>query len=355
MKSKSRSKRLVTMIDVAKRAKCSQPAVSHALTGSGAGRIRVRPEKIAEIRRIASEMGYKPNLTARQLAGKRSHMIGVVTDTLQTVPHARMFAWIQHFAYKFGLHIMVAQTDNQADRIQQAVDEFNGRGVEGVIYIAYLNDSHWSDASEHLAACHNLISVFGRPPIKSGYHIDIDVAEGARQSVLHLTERGRKNIVLLLDDLEASWSQRRREGFQEAHRQLGLDVKDNQVLVLPEPIDWPHEHVEARIDQLVQNLIDERCVDAIIADDGTAGLLTGAFANRGIRVPQDVALIGHGNEVMVHFTYPRLTTVDIRTRQVMEHTVRTLAALINDDDGDDDDSHVKSEIITPTLLIREST
>ena len=341
----------VTMNDIAKKAGCSQPAVSHALTGSGAGRIRMRPDRVAEIRRIAAEMGYKPNLTARQLAGKRSHMIGLVTNTLQTIPHGRMFAWIQHYAQEFGFHVMVAQTNDETDRIQQAVDEFNGRGVEGVIHIAYMNDTHWDKASDMLTACPNIVSVFGQPPVQGGYHIDVDVGEGAKLSLRHLVERDRRNSVLLLDDMEASWNRFRREGFEQAHRELGLDFRDEQVLILDTPLDWPTKDLDDHIDQLIADLLNNRQVDAILSDDGTIGILAAAFAARGIRVPHDVALLGHGNEVMVHFTYPRITTIDIMTRQVMEHAVRTLSSLISGEDG----SQPQSVLLQPKLVVRDST
>lgn len=350
-KTEIKPKRPVTMIDVAKVAGCSQPAVSHALTGSGSGRIRIRPERVAEIRRIAAEMGYKPNLTARQLAGKRSHVIGVVTNALQTVPHGRMFAWVQHFAYEFGFHVMVAQTENKTDRLQQAVDDFNGRGVEGIIHIAYMNDAYWDQASELLEACSNVVSVFGNPPVKNGYQIDVDVAEGARMSVRHLAERGRKNAVLLLDDMESSWSRLRRQGFEEAHHELGLDFREEQIVVPDKPVDWPYDHTNDLLDQFITDHVGEHRGDAIIADDGTIGLLTGALAARGIRVPQDVALIGHGNEVMVHFTYPTITTIDIMTRQVMELAVRTLSSLISDEDK----PQQRSTLLQPNLIVRKST
>ncbi len=339
------------MIDVAKRAKCSQAAVSHALSGAGVGQIRVRPARIAEIRRIAAEMGYQPNQAARQLTGRRSHIIGVVVDTLLTATHARILAWIQHFAHRLGLHVLVTQTDNDSSRVQQAVDEYTGRGVEGLIYVAYLNDVHWSDAADVLATCPNLVSVLGRPLIAGSRYVDVDVADGAWQSVMHLVRRGRRNIVLLLDDLVTSWNRSRRDGFFQAHRHLGLDVDEEHVCVVADPIDWSLPEPDARIDRVISDLVDGRGADAVLTDDTMAGLLTQGLARRGIRVPEDVALVGHGNDVMVHFTYPRLTTMDIRIRQVMERATNTLAASIEGFDTAD----VGSEVIRPELLVREST
>ncbi len=341
----------VRMIDVAKRAQCSQAAVSHALSAAGIGQIRLNPERIAEIRRIAAEMGYRPDHAARQLAGKRSHIIGVIIDTLLTTTHARIFGWIQYFAHQLDLHVLVTQTDNDANRVQQAIDEYSSRGLEGSIYVAYLNDAHWSDAAGILATCRNVVSVLGRPAIEGGHYIDVDVADGARQSVMHLVDRGRKNIVLLLDDLETSWNRSRRDEFLRAHRDVGRDVNEAHVCVVDERLDWSESQPDARVDRTIANLIDGRGADAIITDDTMAGLLTQGLARRGIRVPQDVALVGHGNDVLVHFTYPRLTTIDIRVRQVMERAVNTLAASVEETG----DAQVGSEVIPPELLVREST
>lgn len=349
------ARKRVRMVDVAKRAKCSQAAVSHALSGTGIGQIRLSPERIVEIRRIAADMGYQPNHAARQLAGKRSRIIGVVIDILLTATHARILAWIQHLAHQLGLHVLVTQTDNDPSRVQQAIDEYTGRGLEGLIYVAYLNDAHWSDAADVLARCPNLVSVLGRPTIEGGRYIDVDVADGARQSVVHLVDRGRRNIVLLLDDLETSWNRSRRDGFLRAHRDLGRDVNEDYVCVVDDRIDWNEPDPDARVDRmiadLIADLIDGRGADAIITDDTMAGLLTQGLARRGIRVPQDVALVGHGNEVLVHFTYPRLTTIDIRIRQVMERAVNILGASVEESGQ----TQVSSEVIQPELLVREST
>jgi len=341
----------VRMVDVAARVRCSQAAVSHALSGTGVGQIRLSPERIAEIRRVAAEMGYQPNYAARQLTGKRSHVIGVVVDVLLTATHARILAWIQHLAYQLGLHVLVMQTANETSRVQQAVDQYTRRGLEGLIYVAYLNDAHWSAAAEVLAACPNLVSVLGRPTIEGSPYIDVDVADGAGQSVMHLVDSGRQNIVLLLDDLESSWNRSRRDGFLEAHRHLGRDVNEDHVCVADDRIDWSQPDPDARVDRMIATLIDGRGADAIVTDDTMAGLLSQGLARRGIRVPQDVALVGHGNEVLVHFTYPRLTTIDIRIHEVMERAVNTLAASIEDCPP----PQVNSEVIQPKLLVREST
>jgi len=341
---------LVRMIDVARRAKCSQAAVSHALSGTGVGQIRLRPERIEEIRRIAQEMGYQPNQAARQLTGKRSHVIGVLVETLLTATHTRIFAWLQHFASQHGLHVLVVQTNNDTQRVEQTLREFQGRGVEGLIYVAYLNDEYWPDAGEILASWPGVVSVLGRPQIENGYYIDVDVADGARQSVMHLAGRGRRRITLLLDDLQRCWNQHRRDGFVEAHRHLDRDVDASQIHVLSEQIDWGQSGADGRVDRLIGALLEQQ-TDAVITDDTTAGLLTHGFARRGLRVPEDMALVGHCNDVIVHYTTPRLTTVDIQIRQVMDRAVRMLAGTIEGPDA----GHIGSEILEPELLVREST
>ena len=178
MNSDKSAPRPVRLADIAKRAKCSVAAVSHALTGSGAGRIRVRPQRIKEIQKLADQMGYLPNHAARQLAGKGSGIIGVLTEQLLTTTHSRMLAWLQHHAFEHGLHVMLAQTNNEKGKLKRAVDEFTSRGIDGMIYNAYLSDAHWAEAGEILDPVSPLVSVFGRPPIKGGLFVDVDIAEG---------------------------------------------------------------------------------------------------------------------------------------------------------------------------------
>ncbi|MFP6899018.1 MAG: substrate-binding domain-containing protein, partial [Roseibacillus sp.] len=100
-------------------------------------------------------------------------------------------------------------------------------------------------------------------------------------------------------------------------------------------------------DRWIHDLIDTHHADAVITDDKTAGLLASGLLRSGrFRVLEDLAIVGHRNDVTVHYTYPRLTTVDIMVSAVMERAVSLLA---------NTDSPAKSQVIVPDLIVRDST
>lgn len=347
-KKTAKTNSTVRLSDIAKRAKCSVATVSHALTGSGTGKIRVNPLRIKEIQKLAEEMGYRPNYAARQLAGKKSGIIGFITDVLQTATHTRMSAWLQSHATTKGLKVLIAQTNNDDGKMLEAVNEFTSRGLDGIIYSAYLNDQHWPAACRILKPCPNVVSVFGRPPIPNSHFIDVDVAEGIRQAVTHLAERGRSRIVLIRTFLEETdWSRERERGFINTHRQLGRSEESFRILHPEHRIDWNEPDINSKIEQLVNDLIDKHKADAVITDDTVAGLLASGFLRNGrARVPEDVAIVGHRNDITVHYTYPPLTTVDMMVSEVMERAVD----LLENRDGVN-----QSQVVVPNLIIREST
>lgn len=340
--------RRVRLSDIAKRAECSVAAVSHALTGSGGSSIRLSSARTDLIRRLAAEMGYRPNLAAQQLAGKKSGILGFVTDQLLTATHSRMSGWLQSHATEQGLHVLIVQTGNKIDKLREAVQEFSSRGIDGIIYNAYMNDPHWAEASEVLASCPHVVSVFGRPPIRHGQFVDVDVAEGMRRSVVYLAEQGRSKMVFIrASDHETCWSKERVRGFNEANRQLGRKAEDYCILQPPSILDWDIEGIDDKVSELIDELISTHKADAVITDDTVAGMLaSGVLRDGRIRVPDDLAIVGHRNDVTVHFTYPRLTTVDIMVSDVMQCAVDLLVP---------NSGSAKSQIIVPDLIVRDST
>ena len=171
------------------------------------------------------------------------------------------------------------------------------------------------------------------------------------ECVRHLVQTGRQRIALLVHDGASPIEKRRLAGFRQAHQELGLCVDDRQLFEGGK--DWGYdvpghqERVEADVDDMLSNIQP----DAIIAaDDYGAAQLIRALAKRKIRVPDDIAIVGHGNDLLSHYLNPPLTTIDLPVREVVEKAVAMLANLSGESAAD-----VESVTLKPKLLIREST
>jgi len=342
----------VTMRDVAKRAGCSRGAVSHVLMGTGKGAISVGKQTAARIRRAAEELGYYPNLAARQLAGGRSSLFGVIAGDWGWATGVRIFAWIENWATQRGYQVLIAQTANDRQRLERAIVDCLGRGVEGVMYVGYRDEAQWDQVGPLLARIPRVVSVLARPDVPGGGFVDVDVAEGTRRSVAHLYERGRRRIGLLLEDLEHTTNRQRREAFLAAHREFHLPVDESRIYVGTRDWFYDSPELERKIDGALRRLIDDRQADAILADDDYgAALLLRSLARRGLRVPEDVAIVGYGNQLVSHFLYPELTTVDIRVREM----IQTAVAMLTDAIEDPKTAKMQSVTLQPQLLVRRST
>src|SRR5262245_26385021 len=98
------------MIDIAKRANVSRTAVTHVLTGAGAGHIGgVSAAKAQEIRRIAEELGYVPNFAAQQLAGKRSGILAALASRWNMATERRLLGWFEQVATAKGFDVLGGQ------------------------------------------------------------------------------------------------------------------------------------------------------------------------------------------------------------------------------------------------------
>ena len=140
------------MIDIAHRAKVSRTAVTHVLTGAGAGQIGgVSAAKATEIRRIAAELGYVPNLAAQQLAGKRSGMIGALSRTWNMATERRLLGWLQQKANARGFDVLGAQSNDRVESVETFLENCQSRAVDGLFVMAFASDDLWSQAAPLLS------------------------------------------------------------------------------------------------------------------------------------------------------------------------------------------------------------
>jgi DNA-binding LacI/PurR family transcriptional regulator len=336
------------MIDIARQANVSRTAVTHVLTGAGRGKVGgVGKAKAAEIRRIAAELGYVPNLAAQQLAGKRSCIVGVVASQWWST-ETRFFSVLQQACAAQGLDILAMQANDRVEWVERSVETWLGRGVEAVIVLGFVHDAFWSQTADMLARFPRVISVVVDPGIHGSRSIESDIAGGMRLAIEHLLGQERRKIVSILEDLETKMNRLRREAFFGVMNQWGRSVEPSQLCLATKgwsDEDWP-QFVE-----LCEALV---CggADAIVADsDFSAAFICKAILARGLRVPEDVAVVGWGNEVISRWGNPRLTTVSYEFETIVETCLELLAGWPEDGAADQHGSN----IVPMKLVVREST
>lgn len=337
------------MIDVARKAGVSRAAVSFVLSGKEDYVRRISPEKAEKIRQIARRLNFHPNHAASQLAGKRSNMISVLGSNWygDQIP-VRILAYLTREAALRGLVVLAEETEGILGPLEQLANRALSWNADGALFLAYNNDDIWPAMAAALRRMPRVISVMGDAGILHSHSVESDVADGIRQTVRHLHAQGRQRMVLILEGLDRQINCRRHEAFLAAHAELGNPIDESQIYLGTR--GWGEVESPLWID-FCNELVAARRADAVLTDsDATAAGLLSACQRRGVRVPDDLALVGWGNTIISRWTYPQLTTIDFLPERLASDALDLMTALVERPD----EEHPRTILVKPELLIRAS-
>lgn len=286
-----------TIEEVASAAGVSRSTVSRVVNGSTA----VSPEALDAVQRAIAELNYVPNRAARSLASRQTHAIALIvpedTTTFFGDPFfAAIVAGITGAlrGSDYLLNLLIA-TDDPGDKMASFVR--NG-GVDGALIVSH----HTSDAFIERVADAVPVVWGGRPMQRrdGDFVVDVDNVAGARTATQHLLSTGRRRIATITGPLTMVSSGDRLQGFRDALTDAGLAPFAEEA----------GDYSEASGADAARRILATGTPDAIfVASDLMArGALT-ALRATGIRVPDDVALVGYDDSSVALTTDPQLTTV----------------------------------------------
>ncbi len=339
------------MTDIAERAGVSRMAVSAVLMGTGNGRIGVSAQTADRIRQIADEMGYRPNVAAQQLAGKRSGVIAIVAHNWKSFLSQRVLTWLHAAGEREGFRILATEAFDNLEPIEQLLRDSRSGWVDGVVYLAHHNEPQWPVVGEILQQIPNVVTVVGDLRVPGVTGVISDVVSGARESMVHLQSRGRKRPVFVTEEMETPAIRARIEAYCQAATELGMEFDLNHVYqetrgwLISEPDHYP------RFDDLARLVVSNMHADSVLCDsDFTAVGLLRAFRRLGLSVPDDISVVGWGDLQFAAVFDPRITTVTHDLPQVLTQAVGKLQQKIQNNKivGE-------IELVNTTLIVRETT
>lgn len=344
------SRRPPRMADIAERAGVSRMAVSAVLMGTGNGRIGVSAKTAERIRQIADEIGYRPNAAARQLAGKRSGVIAVVAHSWKNFLSQRVLAWLHESAEKQGFRILAAQATENLNSVEQLLRDLRGGWVDGIVYLAHENEPQWPAVAKLLSQNHAAITVGGDLRIPGVTSVVSDVVVGARSSVELLRERGCQRPVLITEEIESKAIQARIATYLSASAEFGIAFgpdrvhRETQGWIVSDPDYY------ARFEALARTILDTFHADSVLCDtDFTAVGLLRAFRKLGIRIPQNMSVIGWGDLQFSAVFDPRITTVTHQLPELLTEVVTRLHQQIDVGTGGG-----STQLVATKLMVRET-
>ncbi len=329
----------VTIYDVAKEVGCSTATVSLALAGD----TRIRPKTIARVTDVAEKLGYIPNYTAKSLSKKTTDTLGLIVPNVENPLFSMMISGIESFANskKYDLILGISDSDKRKEIFY--LDMLRSKRVDGLIVFPTYIDS----ISERLTNSSSL------PPLvlcgSSGNRIHntsyakCNNRRGAYLATEHLIKCGCKKIACVFPVRDAKQYASRYNGCCEAMQDAGITPAPDFV--------YPCSPDNESIFNTTVNLIKNFRPDGIFClCDYHAITVMRAIAYLGMKIPEDIQLIGFDNIGISEFLPTPLSTIDTRGYQVGQTAAELLIEKINNPTAT-----VKRIEIEPQLIIRNST
>ncbi len=336
-----------TLSDVALAVGVSRSAAARVLLGTGGDHVRVSPRTRERIEAAAQRLHYAPNRLAQQLRGVSSKTIGVILDS-ENIPvmSQRLFA-LEAAANQRGYRLIVGQTHGQTDTLQEYVGDFAGRGVEAILCLFDLAPGRDERAKMCFKTFRKIV-FHGRPAWKGGYGVRVDTGEAIKSCVDHLMAQGKKRLAISLwNGANDELMEVRRTAFDEM-----LASHGRKGMVWDAAAAGNHPSVEL-LDRAIDGMIQRGRADAIIAsNDIWATRFILQLQKIGLRIPEDVAVIGYDNLDIAQVVSPSLTTID---QCHDDYATAALDLLLKVAAGGRIALADRVRTIKPNLIIREST
>jgi DNA-binding LacI/PurR family transcriptional regulator len=295
----------MTIKDVAKRAGVGIATVSRTLHGSS----QVSPETAARVLKVVEELGYQPNTTAQSLVSGRSHMLGLVVSDITNPFFPELVKGFEDVALQNGYDVLVASTNYDPARTALCVRRMIERKIDGVAIMTSEVDPSLTDTLARRKVPLVFLDV-GRVG-KGVSNVKVDYGEGIAQAVAHLSGLGHHRIAFISGPSLLASARERRDMF---------------ITRLQDPCSGPRREVlieegNHRVDgglEAMRRLLerDPRPTAVIASNDLTAIGAMRAIRQQGLRVPEDISVVGFDDIQMAEFTEPPLTTVRLLRTEV---------------------------------------
>ena len=332
----------ITIYDLAEKLQLSPATVSRALNDDSAINNKTR----RAIRQLAMELGYRPNTFARNLRNRKTNTIGVIVHELSSNFITSALAGIEKVTAEAGYDLIIAHSsENHEKEAANAKDLFQKR-VDGLIASLALS----TESLDHFRRFNDLgipVVFFDRVEEKSSStKVIINNYKCGYDATQHLIEQGCKRIVLVTAHLQRNVYGQRHQGYTDALAANGIPYNAEYVMVkdLSEQAG-----VEAAMEILQ---MDPRPDGVFITNDFSAAICMQTLKKNGIKIPQDIAVVGFNDDPISTIIEPNLTTIRYPGMDMGEVAARTL---INHLSGISGLQQIKTIVVHSDLIIRGSS
>lgn len=294
-----------TIKDVARHTGFSIATVSRVLSGSD---YPIHQETRSAIEQAAKELGYVPNILARSLKANISEEVAVIIPSVMNLFYSSMVMGIEFSLSKHGYSMLIYLMDDPS-KGKHILRSVRGKRISGVIIAADCISEEIVPLLCTLQKEHVPVVVADyEPSISESFHgVYFDYRKGCQMAANYLLKLGHQRIAFLSLPIDRSSRASRLAGFREAFNTVGRAVSEEDIF-----ISTHSSGIEAG-KQLANMLLNSgRTYTAIVAnnDEVAVGAIS-ELALHGVRVPEDVSIMGFDDSVFSQMSSPKLTTVRV--------------------------------------------
>jgi LacI family transcriptional regulator len=332
----------ITIYDIARELSLSAATVSRALN---------RNEFISKLttKRIlkkAEEMGYRYNNFAGNLSRQNSHTIGIILHRLNSNFIASVLAGIEEITTEAGYDIIITHSGESYEKeVANSINLFHKR-VDGLI--ASLSfDSKNLDHFNPFFEKNIPVIFFDRVDENSERtHVIIDNYKSGYMATKHLVEQGCQRIVMFTSSLNRNVYKQRHRGYTNALFDSAIEYDKNLVLVkdISEESALEAAHEILRMDPMPDGLF--------VTNDFEAAVCMQELKRQGIRIPEDIAIVGFNNDTISKIVDPQLTTINYPGKDMGEITARNMVNQLN---GLRSITATNRIVVNSELIVRKSS
>ncbi|OEK03233.1 LacI family transcriptional regulator [Roseivirga sp. 4D4] len=332
----------VTIKDIAKELNISCSTVSRALKDFPG----ISPTTRKAVVELADKYNYRPNAIALSLRNQKTNVIGVVIPETVHFFFSTVISGIEDEAMKEGYNVMICQSNEQYEREADSIDALMGARVDGLL----VSISRETSDLQHLEK----VVKEGTPMVffdrlvegMNASSVIVDDYQGAYDAVEHLIEKGSRNIVHLSGPDNLIISRKRKEGYISA-------LEDHEIPLNEEYIIECRHGEEAEAEKAMTHLLESgKAIDGVFANNDMAGLgAMSAILKAGIRIPQEIAVVGFSNWRFSSLVNPSLSSIS----QPGYEMGREAARLILEEINAKEPGKRQVKILDTELIVRDSS
>lgn len=322
--------------EVAKRAKVSTATVSRVLNGSP----NVREKTSARVRNVIAKLNYVPNTHARSLRVGRARMFGLIVSDINNPFFPELIDAFQTSAAEQGIDVIFMHTNYDPKRLESCIRRMVERSVDGIAVMT----SEVDQAALQIA--HERVPlVLMNQPAFAGEHrnVPVEYSTGFREALEHLCVLGHTDIGFISGPADFSSAKRRYQDWATAMRRLKLLVRKDWVVTGNMRVDGG----EYAMRELLSR---ETCPTAVLSTNDLMALgALQAVSHAGLRVPQDISIIGFDDLPIASMVVPQLTTIELPRREI---AARAFSSLVQ---ATRDGIVTGCDVVRTRLVVRGST